>query len=69
VLAEGIETESQLGQLEAMGCALGQGFLLAPPLPADEAGARVGCANWRETTARQGAPGAPPKARPTTMAH
>ena len=32
VLAEGIETEGQLEQLQGMGCRLGQGFLMARPL-------------------------------------
>ena len=31
IVAEGIETESQLSTLRAMGCALGQGFLFARP--------------------------------------
>jgi diguanylate cyclase (GGDEF)-like protein/PAS domain S-box-containing protein len=34
VVAEGIETDSQLGQLREMGCSLGQGYLLARPLVA-----------------------------------
>jgi diguanylate cyclase (GGDEF)-like protein/PAS domain S-box-containing protein len=34
VVAEGIETDSQLGQLRDMGCSLGQGYLLARPLTA-----------------------------------
>ncbi len=33
VVAEGIETEHQLRQLQEMGCAFGQGYLLARPLP------------------------------------
>ncbi|KAB2900547.1 MAG: EAL domain-containing protein, partial [Dokdonella sp.] len=33
VIAEGIETEQQLAALRAMGCALGQGFLLGRPAP------------------------------------
>ncbi len=33
VIAEGIETERQLAALRAMGCALGQGFLLGRPAP------------------------------------
>lgn len=36
VVAEGIETEAQLKQLQEMGCGLGQGYLLAyPKSPAD----------------------------------
>jgi diguanylate cyclase (GGDEF)-like protein/PAS domain S-box-containing protein len=36
VVAEGIETEQQLRQLQEMGCAFGQGYLLARPMnPAD----------------------------------
>ena len=31
VVAEGIETEAQLKQLQEMGCGLGQGYLLAYP--------------------------------------
>jgi diguanylate cyclase (GGDEF)-like protein/PAS domain S-box-containing protein len=33
-VAEGIETQRQLEQLQALGCLLGQGFLLCRPLPA-----------------------------------
>jgi diguanylate cyclase (GGDEF)-like protein/excisionase family DNA binding protein len=33
VTAEGIETDLQMSQLRAMGCDLGQGFRLSPPLP------------------------------------
>lgn len=36
VTAEGIETETQLAQLRALGCDHGQGYLFAPPLPATE---------------------------------
>jgi diguanylate cyclase (GGDEF)-like protein/PAS domain S-box-containing protein len=36
VIAEGIETESQLALLEGLGCEGGQGYLLSRPLPADE---------------------------------
>jgi diguanylate cyclase (GGDEF)-like protein/PAS domain S-box-containing protein len=35
-VAEGIEEQSQLDALRAMGCALGQGYLFAKALPADE---------------------------------
>ncbi len=36
VVAEGIETEHQLRQLQDMGCAYGQGYLLARPMPPAE---------------------------------
>jgi diguanylate cyclase (GGDEF)-like protein len=36
VVAEGIETPRELEQLQAIGCQLGQGYLFAQPLPADE---------------------------------
>ncbi len=36
VLAEGIETPRQLALLRDMGCALGQGFLFCPAVPADQ---------------------------------
>jgi diguanylate cyclase (GGDEF)-like protein/PAS domain S-box-containing protein len=38
VVAEGIETPSQLALLRALGVKLGQGYLLAPPLRADQVG-------------------------------
>src|SRR5262245_16099632 len=37
VIAEGIETSSQLAQLRARGCCFGQGYFLAQPMSADEA--------------------------------
>jgi EAL domain-containing protein (putative c-di-GMP-specific phosphodiesterase class I) len=37
VIAEGIETPEQLAQLRALGCSLGQGYLLARPLTAESA--------------------------------
>jgi diguanylate cyclase len=37
-VAEGIESEAQLERLRAMGYRLGQGFYMAKPLPADQAG-------------------------------
>jgi diguanylate cyclase (GGDEF)-like protein len=36
VVAEGVERPEQLAMLEARGCDLVQGFLLGPPLPADQ---------------------------------
>ncbi len=41
-IAEGIETERQLDRLRAMGCPLGQGFLLGRPLAADAILALIG---------------------------
>ncbi len=37
VVVEGVETESQLRSVEALGCRKAQGFLISQPLPADEA--------------------------------
>ena len=36
VVAEGVETEAALRQLQEMGCDLAQGYLMSRPLPADE---------------------------------
>ena len=36
VVGEGIETTRQLDELTALGCDAGQGYLLAPPLPAEQ---------------------------------
>lgn len=38
IVAEGIETEDQLVQLQALECDIGQGYYFARPLPVDEAG-------------------------------
>uniref|UniRef100_UPI00286A5967 EAL domain-containing protein n=1 Tax=Gemmatimonas sp. TaxID=1962908 RepID=UPI00286A5967 len=35
-VAEGIETEAQRGHLLTLGCELGQGYLFAPPLDAED---------------------------------
>ncbi len=37
IIAEGIETESQLALLQFLGCDYGQGYLLAKPQPREEA--------------------------------
>jgi len=42
VVAEGVESETQLGCLRGLGCDLYQGYLLARPLPADEIPALIG---------------------------
>jgi diguanylate cyclase (GGDEF)-like protein len=36
VVAEGVETEAQLDALRSLGCLLGQGYLLARPMPAED---------------------------------
>jgi diguanylate cyclase (GGDEF)-like protein/PAS domain S-box-containing protein len=41
VIAEGIETPEQLAQLRALGCSLGQGYLLARPLSPEGAAVAV----------------------------
>ncbi|MDP9457558.1 MAG: EAL domain-containing protein [Actinomycetota bacterium] len=38
VVAEGVETEGQLGLLRGMGCELAQGYHFARPMPGEEAG-------------------------------
>jgi len=43
VTAEGVETTAQATMLRELGCDLGQGYLFAPPLPADELEARLLC--------------------------
>ena len=40
LIAEGVETEAELGALHALGIRLGQGFLLGRPLPAGDQAAR-----------------------------
>ena len=37
VIAEGIEDETQLRQLQKLGCEYGQGYLFHPPMPAEDA--------------------------------
>ena len=42
VIAEGVETQEQLGLLAQEGCTIYQGFLCAPPVAADELARLVG---------------------------
>jgi diguanylate cyclase (GGDEF)-like protein/PAS domain S-box-containing protein len=42
VVAEGIETEAQRAELIELGITVGQGYLFAPPLPADQLGTLLG---------------------------
>lgn len=42
VVAEGVETEAQADELRAMGCVAAQGWLYAPSVSGDEAGAMLG---------------------------
>ena len=42
MLAEGIETSTQLERLQRLGCEFGQGFLFAPAVPAEQAALMVG---------------------------
>jgi diguanylate cyclase (GGDEF)-like protein/PAS domain S-box-containing protein len=55
-IAEGIETSEQLERMKALGCALGQGFLMHRPAPPDEVAARLratpGSAHGRAATSR-----------------
>jgi len=45
VVAEGVETEHQAAELEAMGCRMAQGFLWSPPVPARDASGLIGLAS------------------------
>jgi two-component system CheB/CheR fusion protein len=50
VVAEGIETETQCELLRVSGCRLGQGFLFAHPLPAEEIHVPAGMAGPPDRT-------------------
>jgi EAL domain-containing protein (putative c-di-GMP-specific phosphodiesterase class I) len=62
VVAEGIESSRQLGMLRDMGCGLGQGYLVAAPMPAAEVESLI-------TTAQPGGGAVPPgpEAEPEAM--
>ena len=51
VTAEGVETAAAVAWARAAGCALGQGYFFARPLPAEE------CEAWWEAGLRYGLPG------------
>jgi sensor c-di-GMP phosphodiesterase-like protein len=51
VVAEGVELESQLDLLVRMGCELGQGFLVSPPVPAENMPATA-AATWGRSDVR-----------------
>lgn len=51
VVAEGIETPSQLVQLQALGCDFGQGYHFARPVPAEEALSLLAQGAWDPTPA------------------
>ena len=63
VIAEGIESEIQRDMLVSMGCRYGQGYLLAVPMPADEAEAllRVGHGLVPQLPGSRLGPGGPPR--------
>jgi diguanylate cyclase (GGDEF)-like protein/PAS domain S-box-containing protein len=63
VIAEGIESEIQRDMLVSMGCRYGQGYLLAVPMPADEAEAllRVGRGLVPQLPGSRLGPGGPPR--------
>ncbi len=59
VVAEGVEKQAQLDFLEREGCGACQGYLICPPLPADE------FEKWLKQRARKKKPAAAKKAAPT----
>jgi diguanylate cyclase (GGDEF)-like protein len=52
VVAEGIERPEQLDELRALRCDLAQGYLFAPPEPADIIDGRLAGAHWPPAAAR-----------------
>jgi diguanylate cyclase (GGDEF)-like protein len=65
VLAEGVETEEQLGMLDSLGCQQAQGYLLTPPVPAAEARTLM----WRRWGARGTLPAAMRRPVWASLAH
>jgi diguanylate cyclase (GGDEF)-like protein/PAS domain S-box-containing protein len=70
VIAEGIESEIQRDMLVSMGCRYGQGYLLAVPMPADEAEAllRVGHGLVPQLPGSRLGPGRRPRSRASSGA-
>jgi predicted signal transduction protein with EAL and GGDEF domain len=52
VLAEGIETEAQAAQLHRIGCAQGQGYLFARPMPPEEVPRYLARVEWSRAAPR-----------------
>jgi diguanylate cyclase (GGDEF)-like protein/PAS domain S-box-containing protein len=59
VVAEGIERPEQLELLRAMGCSLGQGYLVARPMTARAIEALAGLPRQLDSPGQVGSPGAP----------
>lgn len=51
VVAEGVETQEQVLQLQTLDCDLGQGFLFSKPLPAAKLAAVLGSTHWMKKSA------------------
>jgi diguanylate cyclase (GGDEF)-like protein/PAS domain S-box-containing protein len=64
VVAEGIEQQGQLDLLKGMGCGLGQGYLIARPMPAAAVAELVASGGW----GREPAAPAPAAPEPATSA-
>src|SRR5262249_14744769 len=58
VVAEGIEDVEDLAVLRKLGCALGQGFRICRPLPADQLVEWIATSEWQAKQQRSPAPGA-----------
>ena len=54
VVAEGVDSVRALDELRALGCQLAQGFLISPPLPAEEFDQWRAAGGFRRTAGRRG---------------